>query len=503
MMRDIHNIDKLFNKAIEEHSEQPSENVWSTINKGLDSNKVVSIEKKYFILKRVAVALFILGFASGVFALYSRYRNDNKTNSDTVTVKATPERQNSINSSTDNQQTSFNTDNKSVTKKTIQADDQVNAEKNTSASGIDKTVGSTKTRSILKSTSKSYTASRIDNSINGNVGSQIQLQSIKVSANAKHFNKAINSAQKEVVHTIPASDKNAGNKAIENKSVSAPIAKDAIPYSHFIIPFSVSFAISTNRSNITPNTVAGFNKLKNLPRLSISLFASPQKAISHLKDEDDGMRRGSRDEFRSTEKNSTSYSTGILVDYPLKSNISIGTGVIYSSTVTDISPKIIIARQDDRGNIRYEFNCSAGYTYISGKTGNTPLIGDSARVLQSHTRISYVSVPVNIGYNVEAGKFIIKPTAGLLLSFLSHGNIESTISSSSMHELNSKDDISGLKPSYVSGSLNVTAIYKISKRIGIIVAPNSQFAITSINRNTGVKTYPVYLGVSGGLHVSF
>jgi hypothetical protein len=36
-----------------------------------------------------------------------------------------------------------------------------------------------------------------------------------------------------------------------------------------------------------------------------------------------------------------------------------------------------------------------------------------------------------------------------------------------------------------------------------MVAPNSQFAITSINKNTGVKTYPVYLGVSGGLHVSF
>ena len=52
MKRDIHNIDKLFNKAIEEHSEQPSENVWSAINKGLDNNKVVSIEKKYFILKR-------------------------------------------------------------------------------------------------------------------------------------------------------------------------------------------------------------------------------------------------------------------------------------------------------------------------------------------------------------------------------------------------------------------------------------------------------------------
>src|SRR5579872_2948436 len=88
MKKDLHNIDKLFNRALEDHSEQPSENVWKNINEGLDNKKVISLERKYIVLKRAAVAIFILGFASGVFALYFKNRQNNKPETASINTKA-------------------------------------------------------------------------------------------------------------------------------------------------------------------------------------------------------------------------------------------------------------------------------------------------------------------------------------------------------------------------------------------------------------------------------
>ena len=86
-------------------------------------------------------------------------------------------------------------------------------------------------------------------------------------------------------------------------------------------------------------------------------------------------RPGNRDEFRRSEQSMSSVRTGVLFEYPFTSNWSMASGAVYSSSVTSIAPKVVFARPDDRGNIKYEFNCSAGYAYIPGKTGSTPLIG--------------------------------------------------------------------------------------------------------------------------------
>ena len=47
MNENLHNIDRLFKNAIEQHDETPSSEVWDAIDKKLDKNKVVSISRKY------------------------------------------------------------------------------------------------------------------------------------------------------------------------------------------------------------------------------------------------------------------------------------------------------------------------------------------------------------------------------------------------------------------------------------------------------------------------
>ena len=60
MNKDLHNIDDLFRKALEENQELPSASVWENIDKTLDKKKVVSISKKYNKLKWVAAVLLYI-----------------------------------------------------------------------------------------------------------------------------------------------------------------------------------------------------------------------------------------------------------------------------------------------------------------------------------------------------------------------------------------------------------------------------------------------------------
>nr|MDQ6904057.1 hypothetical protein [Bacteroidota bacterium] len=74
MNKDLHNIDDLFKKALEEHEELPSDRVWNNIDKNLDKRKVISIGKKYNKLKWAAafLLLFSVGMAMYILRLHSR-----------------------------------------------------------------------------------------------------------------------------------------------------------------------------------------------------------------------------------------------------------------------------------------------------------------------------------------------------------------------------------------------------------------------------------------------
>ena len=69
--------------------------------------------------------------------------------------------------------------------------------------------------------------------------------------------------------------------------------------------------------------------------------------------------------------------------------------------------------------------------------------------------------------------------------------------------MNSSNPISGLKSNYLSGEINLTAIYQVNNKIGIMMAPGTQFALTSINKNTSVKTYPGYIVLPEALGLHF
>src|ERR1700690_1064961 len=75
MNEDLHNIDDLFRKALEENQELPTDSVWDNIDKTLDKKKVVSISKKYNKLKWAAGVLLLFSIGMAMYTLHIRKQN--------------------------------------------------------------------------------------------------------------------------------------------------------------------------------------------------------------------------------------------------------------------------------------------------------------------------------------------------------------------------------------------------------------------------------------------
>jgi len=75
MSEDLHNIDDLFRKALEENQELPAQSVWDNIDKTLDKKKVVSISKKYYKLKWAAAVLLLFSIGMAMYTLHIRKQN--------------------------------------------------------------------------------------------------------------------------------------------------------------------------------------------------------------------------------------------------------------------------------------------------------------------------------------------------------------------------------------------------------------------------------------------
>ena len=76
MNKNLHNIDEFFKAEIEGHEDEPSSNVWESIDKDLDKKNVVSISKKYHKLKLVASFLLIFSLGMAMYVLHLNKKNN-------------------------------------------------------------------------------------------------------------------------------------------------------------------------------------------------------------------------------------------------------------------------------------------------------------------------------------------------------------------------------------------------------------------------------------------
>ena len=76
MDKNLQNIEDLFRKGLEDNEEIPPESTWDHIDKILDRDKIISINKKNSLLKRL---VFLLIFLLAALCIYHWNKSINRT----------------------------------------------------------------------------------------------------------------------------------------------------------------------------------------------------------------------------------------------------------------------------------------------------------------------------------------------------------------------------------------------------------------------------------------
>ena len=84
------------------------------------------------------------------------------------------------------------------------------------------------------------------------------------------------------------------------------------------------------------------------------------------------------------------------------------------------------------------------------------------------------------------------------MNILISSNATTNLSNSTIKEITS-NSITGLKNNYLDGSIALGVEYGVTKKISVWMQPTARLALTPINQQTPVRSYPNYLGLEVGL----
>ena len=274
-------------------------------------------------------------------------------------------------------------------------------------------------------------------------------------------------------------------------------------------------SIKINENRVSPDAMVtnDFTSKKGAKKskpfhFNLTPYFSPQFSFNRIEDNHRGgggpqPPNGGREEIKRDELRQSSFSMGVLVDIPLGKKLSLLSGISYMNKNTRIEPKKIFAKLDNDGKVKYRFDCSSGYTYISPKTGTAPVIGDSVNATASINTLQYLGFPLAIKYNFNFKKFSISPVAGAVANFLVKQKIETALIVGTTKEKQTINSIQGLRPTYFNAFTGIAVAYKLNKRISLSFTPTGNFALSSITKDAAVKSYPNSFGLLAGVKIKF
>lgn len=556
MSENLHDIDKLFRDAIEGHEDMPGEKVWDAVDAGLDKSNVVHIKRKYNNLKRIAAVLLLLLLTVVGYEIFKP-----ATAGKDVAGNGTLPAQNAVTDKT-NSSAAGNTaaadksgmtpqpqNNDTINGSSRQANSVANAgydSLHAAAQATDNTPQNSKTAKVPVpnkiTTGISTAADNSNSTVNTDTDAAAAVK--KKQRNGAPVTGTKSGADED------AANKTTGNKSFKNKTkikVKSPLPQqyeddsisaegDATVVKATVtgeLPPLENTRVSTlaERINkaVAANEIPAVNRrspetvIKKLNRpksfhFNLMPYFSPQFASSSLKEESHGYTQTSsaggpppprpgrdnhKEQYKDDEQTQTAYTAGLAAEIPLSKKWSIQSGISYTQKNIRIEPKKIYARADKDGKVKYVFDCSSGYSYISAKTGATPVAGDSIAATSSKNTLGYIGVPLSVNYKFSLGKFSILPSFGTVLNFLAKQKIETALVQGTAKEPQTISKIEGLKSSYFTATTGVAFEYNVNKRVAVNIMPSGNFALTSINKDAAVQSYPNAFGVAGGLKIKF
>lgn len=483
MDENLHNIEALFYAQLEDNEILPSENTWNEIDKQLDKDNLVSIKKKNSFLKKITALLLLLLSFFTLFELINMYKN-NSTKYDYVEeTNKTHDTENGNNKNEDlinkaNKKNIFNDKNLTEYSDINKTENSVNS----NTTSINKITVQNK-ESQIQSPYQPYRKYKFTSEKNF----KVDIHAANASSDNEKLNELINE------NKIPF---------LRNKKDIS--AESLLPLTGFT--FSLKYKIIPNKNiAITWNDISSLKEKKDKKqshsRFSLTPFFSPDIAWYNLEDDEQGANIENANEIDKEEKNEFSFSYGVMADYKINKHWGIQSGVTVSNTNITTDPKQIYAQPDNTGNIKYRINTSSGYGYILPSFSTNPATGDSIYAFTSSHKLQYVGIPLAVTYNVQKGKFNFKTLTGVSANILIKAKLETTVEKGFNNELETVDNIQGLKKIYFSGLAGVGVDYKLNTKISLILSPTLRFAINSINKDAAVKTYPVSLGFNTGIKI--
>ncbi len=504
MSENLHDIDKLFHDAIEEHTEIPSPDVWNNLDKGLDRININTIQKKYRRLKRIAILLLLLLTTAVLYELKSKHSSKGKSESDITNSSDAPTNASQIIPSKNTAiipQPSIS----STVKKDSPA--IINSTNNIPTNDPAAKIPSP---SNVKRSQKPQPITALNNNKDerNNEGGKEDLYKKPVTV--------LKSQQRTKINIInPGLVNDPENNTAETPANAGFLNSWLSPSTIQVEKLNVENTrrqhdlVIKDKEPITEtasHTGTGKSSSAHIGRhFHFSAGISLTRLFSSNRIEDDHKdgRHNDRNAIKENEQKQTAYSLGLTLEIPFAKKWGLQSGVALLNKKTDIAPQKIYAKLDNNGQVKYQFNCSSGYSYITPKAGTAPAVGDSINISSSTNNLKYITIPLSVKYNFNIGKFSIGPIIGASVNILAKQKTETGVNNGNSFDKQTINNIEGLKHSYFNGFGGVSLDYNLTKKIAVNLTPAGNVALSSINKNSSVKSYPNALGVSAGVKIKF
>ncbi len=259
-------------------------------------------------------------------------------------------------------------------------------------------------------------------------------------------------------------------------------------------PFSNSKDVSTALAVV--NKIQK-NKFKNSRRFSLTAYAGPAFAGYNLED-DELNQYDNKQLIQDREEHELSFSTGVLIGYRINEKLALQTGAVYSSSNISINPSKIYAEISNAGDIKYRYNTSSGYSYLLPEFSSSPQIGDSLLTRTSNHSLDYLSIPLIAKYRFGNKKFNFSSGVGFSFDFLTKATLTTEFENALNREIETTTTLEGLQKLGYSFLLTPELQYQISGKWSMSATPYFKYALTPINKDNVVKTYPYTIGLGIG-----
>ena len=511
MDKNLHNIEDLFRKALEDNEENPSQKAWDAVEKKLDKDNVVSIKKKYDLLKKVALLLVFLLVGLSIYVWKSQEKNNVKANKDISEINKETKSKND----TLTKKSGSTTLQKPVDTLTVNKSNNGKQVSDSENKMVDNTIlendNASPKKSLIPITSKNLSIATIKKNKIKFKKTDESLLSDGSKFSFQKKNKFVKRKSDEVVETEILNRIEDKHPGAENFS-GAPFGNNLPATETFNqkgledITSNPTDMLATKEllqdislSNINPliqieKTIVRKHsiKLMNRSRFAISAFYSPDIAFYHYVNNDPGNSNNTN--FKNLETESYSSTLGALIDYNISKHWGLQSGITLATSNFNLESETLYAQPDNSGVVQYKLSTPLGDAYVLPSFSGNPNIGDSILSKSATHTLQYLVIPLALKYNLNRGKFTFNALGGICANFLTRGRISTELESGTDNEVATTDKIHGLKHFYFSGLAGLGLDYNIYKNLSLSFSPTFRFALNSINNNVIVKSYPNSFG---------